>query len=57
MGEFDRRLMRLEEEFLAERARRVLAAFLDREVHALPPHGPARDAWLVALLEVLEDQR
>jgi len=50
-------LMRLEEEFLAERARRVLAAFLDREVHALPPHGPARDAWLVALLEVLEDQR
>lgn len=50
-------LMRLEEEFLAERARRVLASFLDRDVDPLPPHGAARDAWLVALLEVLEDQR
>ena len=50
-------LMRLDEDFLAERARRALEDVLGRDVEQLPPFGYARDKWLNTMLEVLEEQR
>jgi len=50
-------VMRAGDEFLAERARRELARLVGRDPGALPPEGPARDAWLQALLDVLDQAR
>lgn len=48
-------MMAQEEDFVAERARRVLEDMVGRELGDLPPFGGARDAWIAALLEVLEE--
>ena len=50
-------VMRLPEQYLAERARRALEDLIGRPVEDLPQHGSQRNAWLLALLEVLEEQR
>jgi HEAT repeat protein len=47
-------VMRLPEDWLAERARRELEALIGRPIDTLPPQGTSRDAWLLALLEALD---
>jgi len=50
-------LMRRVEPWLVERARRELEKLLGTELEDPPPAGAERDAWLGALLEVLDSQR
>ena len=50
-------VMSLDLDYLAERSRRELESFLGRKVGDLPRFGAEREAWLVALLEALEEQR
>ena len=49
-------MMRVPEDYVAERARRELSHYVGRELKELPPHGTLRDRWLSTLLESLEGE-